>query len=186
MVEHTPRSFCGQIGSHKARGRYRRTRKGGVVVVCLHAAVPRWVISVDQLRHAAVMHASDCTDGNRGACHGRPSANLIYAPAIHLQTRCKVSKGQLADQAHLVNQLHHGRSHQLQPARPTALSVTLQPLSSHRQPPFLLIASNELWGAGLAIPKAYRQLHRDPRQCPDYVSTRCEDIGRMRALPARY
>lgn len=176
VVEHTPRNFCGQIGSHKARGRYRRCRRG--------VWSPRSRSQTGHVRRpiaACSRHASIRLHGwESWGLHGRPSANLIYAPAIQLQARCKVSKGRLADQAHLTEQLHHIMSDLIncnQPARPPHRPAGHHaPSSSHRQPPFLFITSTEPWGACLIIPKGYRQLHQDPRQCPNCVFIRCKDI----------
>lgn len=91
----TLRSFCGQIGSHRTLPTL--PHKPQNLDECKPG--PRWVTLVGQLRPAAVMHAPDCTDGDRSGLHGRQSASSIYAPAVQLRARIR-----LADQAHTLRQ----------------------------------------------------------------------------------
>lgn len=63
MVLHTLRSFCGQIGSHKARDVTAEPAGSGD----MQPFFSRWVISAGQLRHGPALHAAGCTDWNRGA-----------------------------------------------------------------------------------------------------------------------
>lgn len=63
VVLHTLRSFCGQIGSHKARDVTAEPAGSGD----MQPFFSRWVISAGQLRHGPALHAAGCTDWNRGA-----------------------------------------------------------------------------------------------------------------------
>lgn len=93
VVQHTSRSFCGQIGSHKARDVTAEPAGSGDM-----QPSPRWVISAGQLRHGPAMHASDCTDSNRGAF----SAVHPRASFTRPSSKCSWCRGWLADQANLI------------------------------------------------------------------------------------
>lgn len=89
VVLHTLRSFCGQIGSHKARDVTAEPAGLGDMQPFFF---PRWVISAGQLRHGPALHAAGCTDWNRGAFAAVHPRASFTRPA----SKCSWCQGQSA------------------------------------------------------------------------------------------
>lgn len=84
VVQHTSKTACGQIGSHKARQRYRITRSAWRHAPHLLLGIPDgclgWPIAAC-CRYACIrLH-----DWRSWGLPGHPSASLIYAPAIQVR-----------------------------------------------------------------------------------------------------
>lgn len=162
VVEHTSRSLCGQIGSHKSPTTLPQNPQD--MASC----------SRSQIGHVGRPIAAGC----RHACirlhgraswglHGGPSASLIYAPADQPQSRCQ---DWLADQAHLIKSSSSAISSTA--TRPAVLPDTTR---CHSHPLIHHVVRN--LARRSAIPNSSRRLHRDPRQCQDRFLVRCSDFG---------
>lgn len=157
VVQHTSRSFCGQIGSHKARGRYRSMRRAWS-----HAAVPG-VVHLSRPIAASYRHA--CFRMHPIARMGivglaRPSIREPHLRARRPTAACCKGVGSLTK--HLSSKPSSNDLLDCDPPRCHAGSKcnSLAPPPG-KSPPFLFTTWARIWNAGLAIPKTHQRLHQD-------------------------
>lgn len=146
VVQHTSKTVCGQIGSHKVRQRYRITRSAWRHAPHLLLGIPDgclgWPIAAC-CRYACIrLH-----DWRSWGLHGHPSASLIYAPAIQvrgpLQGSAPLTK--LASSKPSLHEARPGAFHKGLRARSTSLPDVMRYICS-------IVVSQ---GTGLPIPNGY-------------------------------